>query len=613
MDVEKQTRAFSHLLELLDYQHQHRPETSAVESVGGAAFTYAQLAKQAETTRLLLRDAGVAVDDAVALVLPDGPLTAAAFVTVATAAATAPLNPTYTAAEFDFYFEQLSVRAVIVPQGAAGEAVRAAHGRNLTVLELIEHPAGGFTLRADRAAAPAADAAVTSTSVALLLHTSGTTAKPKVVPLTHANLCASARNIANALGLTDADRCLTVMPLFHVHGLIGALLSTLTSGGSVVCAPGFQSPRFLDWLGQVRPTWFTAVPTMHQAILERIALQGGPRVGSSLRFIRSCSAALPPPVMARLERTFDVPVVEAYGMTEASHQIATNPLPPAIRKPGSVGLPSGTEIAVLTEDGRQLAAGEVGEIAVQGLNLTAGYLNHPAANASAFTNGWFRTGDQGYRDADGYVFLTGRLKELINRGGEKISPREIDDVLLTHPAVQQAVAFGIPDARLGEVVGAAVVLREKSAVTEQALREFVAARLTFFKVPKRVVFVEQLPKGPTGKLQRIGLAARLGIGMEGAPAVEPSSDIVDLVVDRVTAIAGEVLEIADVPAAASFLESGGDSVLATQFVSRLRDAFDVELSLLEVFDAPSLVALSAVIGDRLLSQVDARPAGDAVI
>jgi oxalate---CoA ligase len=301
------------------------------------------------------------------------------------------------------------------------------------------------------------------------------------------------------------------MPLFHIHGLMAAVLSSLAAGGSVSCSPGFNAFRFFGWFAAVRPTWYTAVPTMHQAILglaerNRAAIEGG-----RLRLIRSSSASLPPQVMNELEATFGAPVIESYGMTEASHQMASNPLPPRKRFAGSVGVAAGPQIAVMDEAGALVPQGALGEVVIRGRNVTDGYENNATANAAAFVNGWFRTGDQGWLDEDGYLRLTGRLKELINRGGEKISPLEVDEVLMDHPAVGQCLTFALPHDKLGEEVAAAVVLREGKSADERTLRDFAATRLAPYKVPRKVVFLDEIPKGATGKLQRIGLAAKLGL------------------------------------------------------------------------------------------------------
>jgi acyl-CoA synthetase (AMP-forming)/AMP-acid ligase II len=301
------------------------------------------------------------------------------------------------------------------------------------------------------------------------------------------------------------------MPLFHIHGIVASLLSSLAAGGAVICPPGFDALKFWQWVDTFKPTWYSAVPTMHQLLLSRAERNAALIAANRFRFIRSSSAPLPPVVMERLEAAFGAPVLESYGMTEASHQMASNPLPPAPRKGGSVGVGVGVDVAIMDDAGALLAQGAIGEVVVRGGNVMDGYENNPEANASAFINGWFRTGDQGYLDADGYLCLTGRIKELINRGGEKISPLEIDDVLLRHPAVAEALAFAVPHATLGEEVHAAVVLRPEATASEQELRDHCAASLADFKVPRRIHMLEALPRGATGKLQRITMAKMLGL------------------------------------------------------------------------------------------------------
>jgi acyl-CoA synthetase (AMP-forming)/AMP-acid ligase II len=300
--------------------------------------------------------------------------------------------------------------------------------------------------------------------------------------------------------------------LFHIHGLMAAVLATLASGASVFAAPGFDALRFFSWLELAHPTWYTAVPTMHQAILARATRNADVVANARLRFIRSSSSSLPPQVLAGLEEAFGVPVVEAYAMTEASHQMTCNQLPPGMRKPGTVGCAAGPEVAIMSETGPDLLpGGQIGEVVIRGDNVTSGYENNPQANAACFVNGWFRTGDQGVMDEDDYLTITGRLKEIINRGGEKISPREVDDVLMDHEAVQQVVTFAIPHKSLGEDVAAAVVLHEGAGADEQSIREFAATRLAAFKVPRKILILDEIPKGATGKLQRIGLADKLGL------------------------------------------------------------------------------------------------------
>jgi oxalate---CoA ligase len=502
------------IVDLLLAGHPVAPAIGAptLDTLARRSLSRGQLMELVRKVGGALRAQGIQQADAVAIVMPNGPEMAAAFIAVASWACAAPLNPAYRADEFDFYLGDLDARALIIqgPTDAPARAVAAR--RKIPVIELIpdeEGPAGSFTL-----SVPFSDAGAPEPKpddVALVLHTSGTTSRPKIVPLSQRNVAASARNIAATLSLTPGDRCLVIMPLFHIHGLIGALLSSIGAGASVHCPPGFNALKFFNWLDQAEATWYTAVPTMHQAILARAGRNADVLARRKLRLIRSSSASLPPPVMKALEDAFGCPVIESYGMTEAAHQMASNPLPPRARKPGSVGIAAGPEVGIMDLDGKLLPHGEIGEIVIRGENVTAGYANNPKANAEAFTNGWFRTGDQGVMDAEGYVSLTGRLKEIINRGGEKIAPREVDDVLMDHPAVAQVVTFAMPHDKLGEEVAAAVVLQEGQQASEQDLRSFAATRLADFKVPRKIVFLPEIPKGATGKLQRIGLAQRLGL------------------------------------------------------------------------------------------------------
>ncbi len=477
-------------------------------------LTYGGLRAQMRATAQRLNGLGFGRNDRIAIILPNGPEMASAFVSVAACATTAPLNPAYRAEELDFYLSDIGAKAILVGEQEQGPSVAVAEKLGIAVLRLsfdAGDPAGTFAIDGPAVGPAVATGPAEDGDIALLLHTSGTTSRPKLVPLNHANLAASARNVANVLALTPDDRCLNIMPLFHIHGLIAAVVASLSAGASVFCTPGFNALKFFAWLGEVGPSWYTAVPTMHQAILARAPRNAETVTASHLRFVRSSSASLPAQVMAELEQTFRCPVIEAYGMTEAAHQMTSNPLPPAARKPGSVGLAAGPEVAVMAADGSLRAAGAEGEIVIRGPNVTAGYERNPEANQSAFAHGWFHTGDQGIMDADGYVRVTGRLKEIINRGGEKIAPLEVDEVLMDHPAIAQVVTFAMPHDKLGEDVAAAVVLREGETASEADIRAFAATRLADFKVPRKVVILDEIPKGATGKLQRIGLAAKLGL------------------------------------------------------------------------------------------------------
>ena len=561
---------------------------------GRPPLTWAALGAQLDSVAAALKTWGIDRADRIAVVLPDGPELATAFLTVSAYATFAPLNPAYRAEDFEFYLTDLGARALILPAGGTSPARAVAQRLGVKILELTTEPSspvGQFVLNSENGLPLAGSGGVEwagPDDVALVLHTSGTTSRPKQVPLTHRNLCRSAKHIASTLRLTSADLGLCVMPLFHIHGLIGALLSSVFAGASVACTPGFSVSVFFAGLDEFKPTWFTGVPTMHQAILGLREEYIGLMKRNSLRLIRSSSAALPPSVMLGLEEAFGVPVIESYGMTEAAHQMASNPLPPGTRKPGSVGLAAGPEVAILDDQGGVLTRGRTGEVAIRGPNVTAGYANNPEANVTAFCGGWFRTGDQGYLDEEGYLFITGRLKEIINRGGEKISPREIDEVLLTCPGVRQAVAFAAPHPSLGEDIAAAVVLKEGADVTEAMMREFAIDRLPAFKVPSRIIIVDDIPKGPTGKIQRIGLAARLAAALEVAYQA-PISDTERLVVKTIC----EVLGCETVGRNDNFFSLGGDSLRATQLLTRLQNSLGFQIPVPTIFRCPTPALLAS--------------------
>jgi acyl-CoA synthetase (AMP-forming)/AMP-acid ligase II len=468
----------------------------------GAAVSYRSLSDQVERLATSLRRSGLQPGDCVSIVLPNGLESIVVFLALTRARlVAAPLNPAYKADELHFYMEDAQTRVVIAE--STNTAVReAADKLRLPLLTASASRDGIVEISALDSNGQGSAETPQPDDVALFLHTSGTTSRPKGVPLTHGNVLRSARNIARHYALSPQDRSLMVMPLFHVHGLIGATLSTLAAGGAVIVPPRFSASEFWTLAREHRATWYSAVPTIHQVLMARADSDGAPR--GALRFIRSCSSALAPAVLAQLESRFEAPVIEAYGMTEASHQAASNPLPPLAHKPGSVGLGT-AEVSIMDESGRHLGPDTPGEVVLRGPSVMGGYRNNPEANDAAFTDGWFRTGDRGVLDRDGYLFLIGRIKELINRGGEKISPAEVDAVLLQHPAVAEAAAFGIPDRKYGEEVCAAVVLRGDA--TAEELIAYCRSHLADFKVPKSIRIVTALPKGPTGKIQRRELAA----------------------------------------------------------------------------------------------------------
>ena len=491
-----------------------KDEDTALAAPGRPALSYAGLRRQASATAAALAAFDIVRNDRVAIVLPNGPEMASAFVSIAAVATTAPLNPSHREAEFEFYLNDLSAKALVVEQSSTSPAIAVAKAQGLPIIEISwkdDDPAGAFEFLDASVHEEDISTGVMPADTALVLHTSGTTSRPNIVPLSQTNLASSARNIVRALGLAPSDSCLSIMPLFHIHGLMAAVLASIAAGASVFCCPGFNALRFFAWLDEAQPTWYTAVPTMHQTILARAERNQESIKAAQLRLIRSSSASLPPQVMKALEDKFGAPVIESYGMTEATHQMASNPLPPKPRKAGSVGLAAGPEVEVMDASGELLPLGETGEVVIRGENVFDSYENNAQATVDAFTNGWFRTGDQGVKDAEGYLAITGRLKELINRGGEKISPLEVDEIIMDHPAVALVATFALPHDTLGEDVAAAVVLQDGENVGEQDIRAFAAERLASFKVPRRIVILDEIPKGATGKLQRIGLAEKLGL------------------------------------------------------------------------------------------------------
>jgi acyl-CoA synthetase (AMP-forming)/AMP-acid ligase II len=496
-------------LTLLDLLGRGAPEGPALLAPGRKAMTFRDVRERVVGLAERLAAIGLGRGDRIAIAMENGPELVLAFLAAAVCGTAVPLNPKYRAEEFSFYFRDGSVQALISAAGSVPEA-RAAVAPGMAVIRAEPDPRLGLRLEpVGPVRAPRALETPGPDDVAILLHTSGTTGSPKRVPIRQRNLAAAAANVVRAYALTPDDVSLCVMPLFHIHGIVASMLAPLASGGSVVCPPGFDALRFWGWVEEFRPTWFSAVPAIHQLLLSRADRYANVIRGNPFRFIRSCSAALAPMVIGRMEDVFGAPVTEAYGMTEATHQMTSNPLPPGLRKPGAVGFGIGVQVAIMDETGTLLPPDMHGEVVVRGLNVVDGYENNREANATTFVRGWFRTGDQGVVDAEGYLAITGRLSERINRGGEKISPLEIDHVLLRHPSVSEALAFGVPHRSLGEDVHAAVVLR--APATEQALRAHCGRFLADFKVPRRIHFLDALPYVGSGKLRRNVMAKALAL------------------------------------------------------------------------------------------------------
>ncbi|WP_027579814.1 non-ribosomal peptide synthetase [Bradyrhizobium sp. Ai1a-2] len=599
--------AFSCIGEILDFYSRDAPDRPAVLAPGRGAVTYAELATRTSDTVRQLRGFGIAQGDRVALVLPRGVDNALALIAVATAAVCIPVNPDLTGDELQRYFSELELAALVTSAETGPASRAAAHALGVAVIDLSPRAGqglGAFELAGSSVGPAIVGGAARGEDDAFILLTSGTASRPKMVPLTHASVCLSAYNAAVVFGLGPQDRLLNMLPLFHAHALISGLLTALAAGSSVICTAGFDPVSFFTCLKDLKPTWYTAVPTIHRALLSASEHDTEMTRGSSLRMIRSASASLPPAILQGLEARFGVPVIEIYGMTEGASQIAANPR--HRRKPGSVGLPAGPEIAIMDNEGRRLPAGERGEIVLRGPTICRGYYNDPEATRSAFRDGWFRTGDLGYLDADGYLFIVGRIKDVINRGGQKISPLEVEEALLSHPDVREAGVFGIPHQKLGETVGAAIVLRPRSGATAHQLRQFARQRLAAYKVPSLIRMVQALPKGASGKLQRSALVELVSAG----PASEDSEHkrLPRSELERQLAeIWARLLEVEQVGVDQDVFALGADSLAVTQMLSRLREQFGTDLSFKDIFDAPTVAELAGRLQSRAAGRDVALP------
>jgi len=471
----------------------------------GVLVTYDSLRQQVLAMADALASLGIRRGDRVALALPNSLHAIVAFLAASTAGTAAPLNPAYPYEEFLFFLNDTDAKVLLCPPVGAEFARSAAADRKIPVYAVAMNDKGQVHLVDAPSGATASPP--TPDDIALVLHTSGSTGRPKRVPLRHFQLAVSAANIANTYALSEADVSLCIMPLFHIHGLMGSTMASLLTGGTVVVPAKFNALSFWRTVREHRVTWYSGVPTMHQLLLARTKEK--PKEAATLRFIRSCSAPLSSELIHKIEGLFGVPFVEAYGMTEAAHQMTSNPLPPRHRKAGSVGVGTGIRISVMDKDGNHLHTNQRGEIAIQGASVFRGYENNAEANARALINGWFRTGDEGYLDDDCYLHLTGRIKDIIIRGGENIAPHEVDEILLRHPAVSAAVTFGCFHPTLGEEVAAAVVLHEPTGSSENEILKHCREFLAEYKCPKKIYLVPSIPTTATGKIRRRTVAAAL--------------------------------------------------------------------------------------------------------
>lgn len=600
-----ETGTFAHIGGLLEHYARKTPSAPALLAPGRPALTYGELDELIRHLIRTLRGSGIGPADRIAVALPRGADSALALIAVASSCACVPVNPDLTADELQRYFSELELTALVTRADMNSPSRDVARALDIAVIDFVPGPKdnlGGCAFIGPTIGPASSSGASRGDDDAFILLTSGTAARPKMVPLTQRNVCLSAHNAGRVLSLAPPDRLLNVLPLFHAHGLISGLLTALAAGSSVICTEGFNAASFFGWMRELQPTWYTAVPTIHRALLTAAEADPDRARSSSLRVIRSASASLAPAILNGLEATFDVPVLETYGMTEAASQIAANPF--ELRKIGSVGRAAGPEIAIMDETGRLLASGERGEIMLRGPNMSRGYYNDEAATQAAFRDGWFRTGDLGYLDADGYLFIVGRIKDVINRGGQKISPLEVEEILLSHPAVLEAGVFAVPHQKLGENVAAVVVLRPNSEATSDQLRQFARKRLAAYKVPSLIRSVAALPKGASGKVKRNALAELIGRTEDADEERLPRNTLET----QLAEIWAGLLELPQVGIDQDVFALGADSLAVTQMRSRLRERFNVDFSFEDIFDCATVTALAARIETAASRREAALPA-----
>ncbi|MDI1292739.1 MAG: non-ribosomal peptide synthetase [Methylobacter sp.] len=598
------------LIQLFSYWASCAPNKEAIIAPARLPLTYKNLLTLSQHIREQLNLLGLGSGSRIASILPNSPEAAVAFLAVSSCASFAPLNPICTDAELERYLSDLKPNALIILSNSnSATRILIAQRLNIPVIKLIpelSQGAGSFSLRGDTGLPAMNSGFASAADIALMLYTSGSTAKAKLVPILQQAICQTCINVAEFIELTEQDCCLNALPLFHVHGLISGVLLPLAAGGCCVCISEFQAETFVAYLQAYDPTWYPASPTVHRMILEQIKKTPGFHRNPSLRFIRSGSAPLAVSLINELENILGVPVIEPYGMTEVVH-ISSNPMPPGIRKQGSVGISYGhCKISVIDDRGQNVLSMTEGEVAVQGPTVIGAYIDNDAANRDSFCAQGFRTGDLGYLDEDGYLFITGRIKEIINRGGEKISPYEVDQVLLAHPAIKEAVTFPVAHATLGENVAAAVVLTEKNQVEAEALRHYIRQKLAEFKVPYRIVISDHLPKGPTGKVQRHKMATYFAAQLSAQESRFNQNELpATELQEKLLTMWRELLNIESIGIHANFLALGGNSLLAMQFIAQVNTQFQVDFPLQLLFEAATVAELSAHL-DALLKQTNSQ-------
>jgi len=555
-----------------------QPENIAIAASSFMPLSYRELQALIDNVRTALRRTGLGRGARIAIAVPNGPRATLVIVAVSCSAVSVPLNPRQTLREIEVCLAAVQPDAVLLVKGADSVVRRVAERTGIKILEVARSRDGVLDVRIDTAQISACAASgepdePEPTAPAFILQTSGTAAEPKLIPFSHRNMLAAAARLQSWFNLTPHDRCLSASPPFYSHGLKVTVFTPLLSGGTVAFPADAAKFDYTEWFGALKPTWYSAGPTLHRQVFDQTKSRTDAKTGHSLRFILSGGAPLPREVMQGLQQALGIPVVEHYGSSEGA-QIAANLPSPGRSKLGTCGTPWPGTLMIVGEDGRPVPQGEQGEILIGGPTLIPGYLNAPELNRTCFINGWFKTGDIGSLDEDGFLTLHGRKNDLINRGGEKISPSEIDELLMRHPAVAEAAAFSVPHSRLGEDVVAAVVLRSGTTTTAVELRKYLHDQLAPFKVPRRIVIRDQLPKGKTGKVLRRQLSETFEkrSATDGHIVAPPPNDrgVVDTILaTQMKELWERLLQIETISFDDDFSEKGGDSLLAMEMLSEL--------------------------------------------
>ena len=587
--------------ERLEYYAQTQPEHAAFVSSVFPPLSYRELLRQIEVIGMALRQSGFDRNARIAVAMPNGPGAALAIAAVTCSAVSIPINPRQTIEEIERSFAALRPDAILLLRGDDSPARQVAKHKGVTIIEL-EQAAGntlGFSV-ADGPGPSAAGDAPGPDSHAFILQTSGTTSEPKLIPTSHRNMLAAAARVQVWFNLTPQDRCLSASPIFYAHGLHVTVFAALLSGGTVVFPADIAKFDAAEWFETLRPTWYSAGPALHRLVLDHVGPAADGKLRHTLRFAVSGGAPLPKEVLSALQHSLGVPVLEHYGSSEGM-QICANQLPPGRSKPGTCGSPWPNTINIVDDNGEEVPDGERGEILIGGPTVVSGYLNAPALSRASFSDGWFRSGDIGSIDRDGFLNLHGRKDDLINRGGEKISPAEVDAVLLRHPAIAEAAAFAVPHPRLGQDIAAAVVFRPGMAVGPGEIRRYLQSHVAAFKVPRQIIVRELLPKGATGKILRRVLTETIQAvpaePQELTPPEVADGRIVDWVI-RLTEIWERLLKVTSLSIDDDFFDKGGDSLLAIDLLAELDQLTGDLLTASLLMDAPTIRLLAHALAER---------------